>query len=559
MAATNEQILTWLSGNPTATDAEVFNKMQSFGVTPTQLAQATGGNLASIQNRYNAQLQTATSMQPPVPVAPVPKTPAPVIPVTPVTLPTQPSGTSGTNLIADAINTYDTINSLTSIPSLFQSTAMGPMSVAGSTSATTLAAAADAAAGEVLLAGGTAKQAEAAANAVLGNPFINGLKNMLNPASLVLAGFGAFVGSREAKAEARREYDRQLYNAAKTDLINRGMNPEELYSPANIGDWLTDSTIFNDPTMTPEQVAQEKQDQVIREHANKLVTSQQTSVDVSQNPQRDMGSDMDIAADIQSGALNVVTSTDGQQYVIDKEGYVAPYTAPEQPEIATLTTPAQWDTTGLEPDTTLTEGDLSGLGEQPATDAGGFDYSVYGTNEQIDPNAKPREGSIIVWRHTNPDGSVVVGDPMGEIWYEKPPEIDTTVIIPTVDGTGTGAVTGTGATTGTTTTTGTGTTTGTTTTTGTVTTPTVDTGTDTTITTDTGTDTTITTGTGTDTTLITGTATEPGEGTDTEKGTRFVGGMLGGGPTETSQLVFPELFKFSESPYTLLGNLLTYT
>lgn len=506
MAVTNDQILTWLSGNIGATDAEIFNKMQQFGVTPEQLAAATGGNAGDIKYRYDQQLQTATALQPQ----------APAQAVTGTAMPTHQQPSS--NLFGDIYQGYNTINALAAIPELMQPTSLPVLSATGS-----LEAAADAAAGKVLNAGGTAWEAQAAADSVLNGSggLFSSLKSFINPASLVLAGFGAFTGSREAKAAAENEYLRQLYQASKADLANKGINVEELYSPANLENWVTDMTVFNDPTMTPEILAQQMQDKFVMEHANNLLQGQQTQIDVSQYPQRDMGTDADIAKGVQSGSLNVITGTDNQQYVIDKEGYVSPYTPQAaagggQPEVATLATPVQWES--VQPDTTLTKGDLGGLG--------GFDYSVYGANEQVDPNAKPREDSVIVWRHTNPDGSVVVGDPMGEIWQEKPPE-DTKVVLPPVTPTPTPIPTPT---------------------------PTF---------TPTPTQPVVVsppaavselpgpitgipgTGTGTDT-------------TGTEQPTQPKLGMLGLGATETSELVFPEIYKMSRKPYTLVGNLLSY-
>jgi hypothetical protein len=52
----NNQIKNYLGQNPTASDATIYNAMQQYGVTPQQMAYATGNPLAgenNIQDRYN--------------------------------------------------------------------------------------------------------------------------------------------------------------------------------------------------------------------------------------------------------------------------------------------------------------------------------------------------------------------------------------------------------------------------------------------------------------------------------------------------------------------------
>jgi len=56
MAVTNDQIISWLQSNPGATDATIASTMQQFGVTPAQMAQATGLDTGVVQARYNAGL-----------------------------------------------------------------------------------------------------------------------------------------------------------------------------------------------------------------------------------------------------------------------------------------------------------------------------------------------------------------------------------------------------------------------------------------------------------------------------------------------------------------------
>lgn len=64
--ASNEQIINFLNSNPGATDAQIRQNMDAYGVTPAQLAGATGKNAADITSRYDA--------------AGAPARPAPVVP-----------------------------------------------------------------------------------------------------------------------------------------------------------------------------------------------------------------------------------------------------------------------------------------------------------------------------------------------------------------------------------------------------------------------------------------------------------------------------------------------
>src|SRR5699024_2637554 len=58
MAVTSGQIHQWLQQNPGASDAQIYSAMNQYGVTPEQMAQATGVPLQQVQQRYNAQGMT---------------------------------------------------------------------------------------------------------------------------------------------------------------------------------------------------------------------------------------------------------------------------------------------------------------------------------------------------------------------------------------------------------------------------------------------------------------------------------------------------------------------
>ena len=56
MAVTNADILGWLNANPGASDELIAQTMQEAGVSPEQMAQATGADVAEVAARYEAAL-----------------------------------------------------------------------------------------------------------------------------------------------------------------------------------------------------------------------------------------------------------------------------------------------------------------------------------------------------------------------------------------------------------------------------------------------------------------------------------------------------------------------
>lgn len=98
MAVTNEQITSWLQSNPGATDATIASTMQQFGVTPAQMAQATGLDTSAVQARYDAAIAPAFAP------APVPA-PAPVAQAGITTLPMTKDITVGQPMTGAVANT----------------------------------------------------------------------------------------------------------------------------------------------------------------------------------------------------------------------------------------------------------------------------------------------------------------------------------------------------------------------------------------------------------------------------------------------------------------------
>ena len=58
MAVSNQDIINWLTANPTASDAEIASVMQTAGVSPEQLSSATGTPVGEITSRLAQTLPT---------------------------------------------------------------------------------------------------------------------------------------------------------------------------------------------------------------------------------------------------------------------------------------------------------------------------------------------------------------------------------------------------------------------------------------------------------------------------------------------------------------------
>ena len=61
MAVSNADILGWLNANPGADDTLIAQTMQEAGVSPAQMAEATGLNYGDVSSRYEAALAPTTS------------------------------------------------------------------------------------------------------------------------------------------------------------------------------------------------------------------------------------------------------------------------------------------------------------------------------------------------------------------------------------------------------------------------------------------------------------------------------------------------------------------
>jgi hypothetical protein len=114
MAVTNAQIVEFLLANPGMSDADIAAVMNTYGVDPSQVAEATGSDVAAIQERFDAVAPTAPEpvyepvAEPVAPVAPTPVAPAAeVAPVAPAAAP-----------VAGAVTTEQIVDFLTTNPDL---------------------------------------------------------------------------------------------------------------------------------------------------------------------------------------------------------------------------------------------------------------------------------------------------------------------------------------------------------------------------------------------------------------------------------------------------------
>ena len=534
--ATPDKIISWLQKNPQATDADIFAIMQASGTTPEQLAQATGKSVEAVQQRYDNQYAQALTV-------PVPTAPPALSGLLAQPSRAQPTLPTSANQGGSGPNVFDSV-----LKTILKNTS------AGQTPADAAATAAiDRAAGAVLEAGGSAAAAEAAAQAA-GAGLNGGLTLDFNPATILLKSMAKFIKSKWDSLDARQEAYKQ-WKIANNDAIaaagldvNSNNTPEAMFSSLGVSDVnaadLDPTGIlkeigalggnrynFPEDTFGPSTVSEQAQ-----ATTGGATPQGYKEIPASQAPPQD-------------AVEGVFQDTAGATWGYDVQGNK--WKIADAPEVATLDnsggggggggSDSVVDTTIVTGDPSLSGGDIPAAPEKP----------VEGDTVVTNANAKGRDGSTIVWTHRNPDGSVVASDPMGEIWEVSPPTEKQTPVTPTIitstagpaqgTSTGTGPGTGTG---------GTGTGTG-----GTGTgTSTADSGTtpDSPVTvgpvptTDTTPDPGDTTGAGP--------GTGPGTGPDTG-GAK--GGMFGLGATETTQMVFPELYKLSSTPYTLVGNLLS--
>jgi hypothetical protein len=64
MAVSNQDILNFLNANPGMSDAGIASAMQQYGVSPAQMAQATGTNVADIAARFEAATAPNQTLEP---------------------------------------------------------------------------------------------------------------------------------------------------------------------------------------------------------------------------------------------------------------------------------------------------------------------------------------------------------------------------------------------------------------------------------------------------------------------------------------------------------------
>ena len=108
MAVSIQDIKNWLAANPLADDLTIAAAMNQYGVTPAQMAQATGLSAADVQARYNAALELKSAR--PTPTTPTPQQTPPPAPVqtTPPPAPVQTQSQFSPEQIQAAKNFFAT-------------------------------------------------------------------------------------------------------------------------------------------------------------------------------------------------------------------------------------------------------------------------------------------------------------------------------------------------------------------------------------------------------------------------------------------------------------------
>jgi len=112
MAVSSQQIVDFLIANPNMSDAEIASVMNQFGVSPSDVAAATGADEAVVQARFDEVAPTvAAPIDEPVaaPVYEAPTAPVYEAPATPVVAPVAaPTGQISTQQIVDFLATNPT-------------------------------------------------------------------------------------------------------------------------------------------------------------------------------------------------------------------------------------------------------------------------------------------------------------------------------------------------------------------------------------------------------------------------------------------------------------------
>ena len=118
MAVTNAQIVDFLLANPGMSDADIAAAMSLYGVDPSQVAEATGSDVAAIQERFDAVAPPSAPVYEPPPVyEPAPVYEPPVAPVAPVVAPVTPVAPA-TPAVAGSVSTAQIVDFLTTNPNL---------------------------------------------------------------------------------------------------------------------------------------------------------------------------------------------------------------------------------------------------------------------------------------------------------------------------------------------------------------------------------------------------------------------------------------------------------
>lgn len=115
MAVTNAQIVEFLLANPGMSDADIASVMNTYGIDPSQVAEATGSSVADIQTRFDA-VATPEPVDEPLVTPRYEEYVAPAAPVAPVA----PAAVAETPVVG-AVTTAQIVEFLTKNPELSDS------------------------------------------------------------------------------------------------------------------------------------------------------------------------------------------------------------------------------------------------------------------------------------------------------------------------------------------------------------------------------------------------------------------------------------------------------
>lgn len=399
MAITDEQIRQWYATNAGATDADIAAAMDRNSVDTTQFATAMGYDPTTVQARYDAAKLGSL----PQPTAPSGY--APVIPTV--------SDPNAADYVGTALKAYGDVGKVLGAADLFGAIT-APATVAPIAAAPTVFGHA---AGDVI--GSTAANAGVAPASGFGGA----LGSLAQAAGPVYALY-SLINMRRNKQEAERQRDILIREANKTEATAAGVPVEAWeYQPDTVGpegeviraygdpmraadgSWIYQGAVYGKPTTS--EAAQ----------ATSGTTDVSTYKDISTAAGTGTPSEF---------VEGVYTDDQGATWAYDIFGQKWRI---EDPAATTETISNSSDTAaGGGGGGGDIGGDAAPAADTPVSEVPTIEAPKAG--DYVAPNHAPLPTQIpdlygdmvdtAAWTHTNPDGSVVAGDTVGQVWEVSP-------------------------------------------------------------------------------------------------------------------------------------------